>query len=99
MAPIYDTTFKELFAQNFMTLLPWLLPDAESFEVLKLPEELPVTARRADLMIRVDRRRSRHGPRRPSSLIQIFECQCQQDDILPRSMLTRAVLAHDLYEL
>ena len=99
MAPIYDTTFKELFAQNFVALLPWLLPDLKSFEVLKLPEELPVTARRADLMIRVERQRSRHGPRRPTSLIQIFECQCQQDALLPCSMLTRAVLAHDLYHL
>ncbi len=34
-----------------------------------------------------------------SSIIQIFECQCQDDPTLPRCMLTRAVLAHDLHGL
>jgi hypothetical protein len=34
-----------------------------------------------------------------SSVIQIFECQCQADPDLPRSMLTRAVLIHDMHDL
>ncbi len=91
MPQTYDTTFKELFAKNFAALLRWLLPDLESYEVLKLPEELPITVRRADLMIRVKQKSSRR--------IQIFDCQVQRDPRLPRSMLTRAVLAHDLYDL
>ena len=98
MPQTYDTTFKELFAQNFVALLRWLIPDVKSYEVLKLPEELPLTARRADLMVRVDGRASGRSLRRPS-VIQIFDCQVQRDPRLPLSMLTRAVLAHDLYEL
>jgi hypothetical protein len=98
MPQTYDTTFKELFAQNFVALLRWLIPDVKSYEVLKLPEELPLTARRADLMVRVDGRASGRSRRLPS-VIQIFDCQVQRDPRLPRSMLTRAVLAHDLYEL
>ena len=98
MPQTYDTTFKELFAQNFVALMRWLIPDVKSYEVLKLPEELPLTARRADLMVRVDGRASGRSPRLPS-VIQIFDCQVQRDPRLPRSMLTRAVLAHDLYDL
>ena len=97
MPQTYDTTFKELFAQNFVALLHWLIPDVKSFTVLKLPEELPLTARRADLMVRVDGRATEN--RRRPSVIQIFDCQVQRDPRLPRSMLTRAVLAHDLYDL
>ena len=98
MPQTYDTTFKELFAQNFVALLCWLIPDVESYEVLKLPEELPLTARRADLMVRVDGRASNRSLRLPSA-IQIFDCQVQRDPRLPRSMLIRAVLAPDLYDL
>lgn len=99
MPQTYDTTFKELFTQNFVPLLRWLLPAVRSYEVLKLPEELPITARRADLMIRVEQTAFRRKSSRRSSLIQIFDCQVQRDPRLPRSMLTRAVLAHDLYDL
>jgi hypothetical protein len=99
MPQTYDTTFKELFAHNFVALLRWLLPTLESYEVLKLPEELPITARRADLMIRIKHKSSPRKTSRPSSRIQIFDCQVQRDLRLPRSMLTRAVLAHDLLAL
>jgi hypothetical protein len=54
MPQTYDTTFKELFAHNFVALLRWLIPDVKAYEVLKLPEELPLTTRRADLMVRID---------------------------------------------
>ena len=70
----------------------------KAYEVLKLPEELPLTTRRADLMVRIDEGLSGMRQRR-SSVVQIFDCQVQRDRRLPRSMLTRAVLAHDLYEL
>ncbi|HMU39574.1 MAG TPA: hypothetical protein PKE31_11245 [Pseudomonadota bacterium] len=96
MPQTYDTTFKELFAQNFIALVRWLIPDVGQYKVLKLPEELPLTVRRADLMVRIEQRKS--GKQRSSSVIQIFDCQVQRDPRLPRSMLTRAVLAHDLYE-
>jgi hypothetical protein len=99
MPQTYDTTFKELFAHNFVALLRWLLPTIEAYEVLKLPEELPITARRADLMIRIKHKSSYRKTSRPPSRIQIFDCQVQRDFRLPRSMLTRAVLAHDLYNL
>ena len=98
MPQTYDTTFKELFAHNFVALLRWLIPDVKAYEVLKLPEELPLTTRRADLMVRIDEGLSGMRQRR-SSVVQIFDCQVQRDRRLPRSMLTRAVLAHDLYEL
>ena len=98
MPQTYDTTFKELFAQNFVALLRWLIPDVKAYEVLKLPEELPLTTRRADLMVRIDGGLSGKS-RRHASVVQIFDCQVQRDRRLPRSMLTRAVLAHDLYEL
>lgn len=99
----YDTSFKELFAQHFPSLLPWLLPGTEAAQVLKLPEELPITARRADLMLRVQRTQPKlrgepHSPRR-EELLLIFECQCQRDSSLPGAMLTRAVLAHALHKL
>jgi predicted transposase YdaD len=70
----------------------------KAYEVLKLPEELPLTTRRADLMVRIDEGLSGMRQRR-SSVVQIFDCQVQRDRRLPRSMLTRAALAHDLYEL
>lgn len=98
MPQTYDTTFKELFAQNFVALLRWLIPDVKTYEVLKLPEELPLTTRRADLMVRIDGGLSGKS-RRHASVVQIFDCQVQRDRRLPQSMLTRAVLAHDLYEL
>lgn len=53
MARTYDTSCKELITQQFATLLPWLLPDVRSHEVVKLSEELPSTLRRADLAVRV----------------------------------------------
>lgn len=98
MSKKYDTSFKEMFAQNFLALLRWLLPDVSSAEVLKLPEELPLTARRADLIIRV---RPERGPgvKRQPDLIIIFECQCQRDARLHKTMLLRAVLAHTLHDL
>ncbi|MBL9044547.1 MAG: hypothetical protein JNM83_23245, partial [Myxococcales bacterium] len=94
MPQTYDTTFKELFAQNFVALLRWLIPDVKTYEVLKLPEELPLTTRRADLMVRIDGGLSGKS-RRHASVVQIFDCQVQRDRRLPQSMLTRAVLAHD----
>lgn len=98
MSKKYDTSFKEMFAQNFLALLRWLLPDVTSAEVLKLPEELPLTARRADLIIRV-RLKGKHAERRRHDLLIIFECQCQRDVRLHQSMLLRAVLAHTLHGL
>lgn len=94
----YDTSFKEMFAQNFLALLRWLLPEVASAEVLKLPEELPLTARRADLILRVALQRAPPA-RRKSDLIIIFECQCQRDVGLHQAMLLRAAIAHTLHGL
>lgn len=108
MPRVYDTTFREMFSKGLLALLPWLLPDATSCEVLREDKDLATTTRWPDLVLRVDRSSLAHGGqggrgrkhRAPSrSLIQIFECQCQADPDLPRSMLTRAVLAHDLHGL
>jgi hypothetical protein len=93
----YDASFKEMFAHNFLALLRWLLPELSSAQVLKLPEELPVTARRADLMMRV--RPKRGSAIRPPDLIVVFECQCQRDPTLHKALLLRAVLAHTLHGL
>lgn len=104
MAKVYDTTFREMFGKGLPALLPWLLPDAQSCEVLKEDKVLATTSRWPDLVLRVvgsrSRRVRRDGTRSQSArVLQIIECQCQHDPTLPRSMLTRAVLAHDLHEL
>lgn len=98
MARAYDTSFKELITQQFETLLPWLLPDVRSHEVVKLSEELPSTLRRADLVVRVLRSpRSSDSPGSPR--IVLFECQCQADAVLPKTMALRSMLAHHQYDL
>lgn len=98
MARAYDTSFKELITQQFVTLLPWLLPDVASHEVLKLSEELPATLRRADIIARVLRSpRSADSPGSPR--VVIFECQCQADPILSKTMALRSILAHYQYDL
>jgi hypothetical protein len=98
MARTYDTSFKELITQQFATLLPWLLPDVRSHEVVKLSEELPSTLRRADLVVRVLRSpRSSDSPGAPR--IVVFECQCQSDPALPKTMALRSMLAHYQYDL
>jgi hypothetical protein len=90
----HDISFKEMLARNFLAFLRWLLPDVEATQILKLPEELPATARRVDLITRVKLK-----PRgsRAREVIVIFECQVQRDPALPRTMLLRAVLAHSVY--
>lgn len=98
MARTYDTSFKELITQQFVTLLPWLLPDVQSHEVVKLSEELPATLRRADIIAKVLRSpRSTDSPGSPR--LVIFECQCQADPVLPKTMALRAVLANYQYDL
>lgn len=104
MAKVYDTTFREMFSRGLPALLPWLLPGVRSCEVLKEDKDLATTSRWPDLMLRItDSRLHRMGRRRPGSatatMLQIVECQCQPDPTLSRSMLTRAVLAHDLHDL
>lgn len=103
MAKVYDTTFREMFSKGLPALLPWLLPGIASYEVLKEDKDLATTSRWADLVLRVNRRSTRQTQRqmllKSSSVIQIFECQCQADLDLPRSMLTRAVLIHDMHDL
>jgi hypothetical protein len=103
MPKVYDTTFREMFSRGLEALLPWLLPDVTSCEVLKEDKELATTTRWPDLVLRVDPAPSGRARKRTraarSSILQIFECQCQADPDLPRSMLTRAALAHDLHGL
>jgi hypothetical protein len=101
MPKIYDTTFREMFGKGLPALLPWLLPDVISCEVLKEDKDLATTTRWPDLVLRVDPSPSGRARKRKqaSSVLQIFECQCQADPDLPRSMLTRAILAHDLHDL
>lgn len=103
MPRLYDTTFREMFGKGLQALVPWLLPDVTACEVLKEDKDLATTTRWPDLVLRVERApagrvrsRSRSAP---AAMLQIFECQCQADPSLPRSMLTRAVLAHDLHGL
>ena len=103
MPKVYDTTFREMFSKGWPALLPWLLPGVSSYEVLKEDKDLATTSRWADLVLRADPKSTRRPQRRSvlksSSVIQIFECQCQADPDLPRSMLTRAVLIHDMHGL
>lgn len=103
MAKVYDTTFREMFSKGLPALLPWLLPGVASYEVLKEDKDLATTSRWADLVLRVDQKAKRRTERplvfKSSSVIEIFECQCQADPDLPRSMLTRAVLIHDMHDL
>lgn len=106
MPKLYDTTFREMFSKGLHALLPWLLPGATACEVLKEDKALATTTRWPDLVLRVSdgglrrvRAANAGGQRRKGAVIQIFECQCQDDPELPVSMLTRAVLAHDLHRL
>jgi hypothetical protein len=103
MPKVYDTTFREMFSRGLPALLPWLLPDVTSCEVLKENKDLATTTRWPDLVLRVNpvplRRARRSRVEVESAFIQIFECQCQADPALPRSMATRAILAHDLHDL
>lgn len=113
MGKVYDTSFREMFARGLPALLPWLLPEAGACEVLQEDRELATTSRWPDLVLRVmdvrggpqpwsapgqAAKRAEAGPR-AAVVLQIVECQCQHDPGLPRSMLTRAVLAHDLHGL
>lgn len=101
MPRLYDTTFREMFGKGLQALVPWLLPDVTACEVLKEDKDLATTTRWPDLMLRVERGPAGRSRSRSAtaSMLQIFECQCQADPTLPRSMLTRAVLAHDLHGL
>lgn len=92
MGALYDTSFKELVTHHFVSLLPWLLPGIAGGEVVRLSEELPVTLRRADLIVRS------HGGGAPPTL-HMLECQCQGDPDLLLDMLLRAALAHRQYRL
>jgi hypothetical protein len=92
MAGRYDTSFKELVTHNFGALLPWLLPETEDCEVIRLSEELPATLRRADLILRSTK--AGRGPR-----LFLIECQCQYDADLPLDMVLRAALAHRQYRI
>src|SRR3569832_48685 len=87
MAGKYDTSFKELVTHHFGSLLPWLLPGIQGAEVVRLSEELPATARHADLILRCDRGGA-------GSALYLIECQCQQDADLPMDLLLRAAIAH-----
>lgn len=92
----YDLTVKEMLVHNFLALLRWLLPDVASTRVLKLPVELPATARVVDLIILV-KWKAKRGQEPPPDKIIIFEFQVQRDPKLHRTMVLRAVLAHALY--
>lgn len=92
MAGRYDTSFKELVTHNFASLLPWLLPEAEGCEVIRLSEELPATLRRADLILR-------SGQAGSEQRLFLVECQCQYDADLPLDMVLRAALAHRQYRI
>ena len=87
MAGKYDTSFKELVTHHFGALLPWLLPGVHGAEVVRLSEELPATARHADLILRSDR----DGE---PSVLYLIECQCQFDADLSMDLLLRAAIAH-----
>ncbi len=87
MAGKYDTSFKELVTHHFGALVPWLLPGVHGAEVVRLSEELPATARHADLILRCDREGS-------GSVLYLIECQCQFDAKLAADLLLRAALAH-----
>lgn len=87
MAGKYDTSFKELVTHHFGALLPWLLPGIHGAEVVRLSEELPATARHADLILRCDRDGA-------GSVLYLVECQCQLDADLPMDLLLRAAIAH-----
>lgn len=91
MAGRFDTSFKELVTNHFVSLLPWLLPGVRG-EVVRLSEELPVTLRRADLIFRSE------SDGMPTTLY-LIECQCQGDADLPLDLLLRAALAHRQYRL
>lgn len=92
MARPYDTSFKELVTHHFGTLLPWLLPGIQGAEVVRLSEELPATARHADLILRCDRDGA-------GSVLYLIECQCQSDANLPVDLLLRAAIAHRQYRV
>jgi hypothetical protein len=92
MGLAYDTSFKELVTQHFASLLPWLLPGVAAGQVVRLPEELPATLRRVDLIIRSE-------PADGTATIYLIECQCQADGDLPLDLLLRAALAHRQYRL
>ena len=68
MAGKYDTSFKELVTHHFGALLPWLLPGVHGAEVVRLSEELPATARHADLILRCDWEGA-------GSVLYLIECQ------------------------
>lgn len=92
MAGKYDTSFKELMTHHFGALLPWLLPGVDGAEVVRLSEELPATARHADLILRCDRAGT-------GSVLYLIECQCQLDADLPLDLLLRAAIAHRQHRL
>ena len=93
----YDVSVKEMLVHNFLALLRWLLPEVAVAHVLKLPVELPATARQVDLIVRVRFKAPKPGHQPPPDKIFILEFQAQRDPNLHRSMLLRAALAHALY--
>ena len=93
----YDISVKEMLVHNFLALLRWLLPNVASARVLKLPVELPATARLVDLIIQVKFKPQRPGKKPPPDKIYIFEFQVQRDPKLHHTMFLRASLAHILH--
>lgn len=93
----YDLSIKEMLVHNFLALLRWLLPEVASARVLKLPVELPATARLVDLIIQVKFKAQRPGEKPPPDKIFIFEFQVQRDPKLHRTMILRAILAHAIH--
>jgi hypothetical protein len=93
----YDVSVKEMLVHNFLALLRWLVPEVVTARVLKLPTELPATARQVDLLVRVRFKAPGPGQKRTPDKILIVEFQAQRDPQLHRRMLLRTALAHALY--
>ena len=93
----YDLSVQEMLARSFPALARWLVPDAESARTLKLPRDLPATARQVDLMVHVRYPAMRRASVPDRERIVIVEFQVQRDRHLHQAMLLRAALAHSLY--
>jgi hypothetical protein len=86
-----------MWARSFPALSRWLLPEAVSAQTLRLPRDLPATARQADLIVRVRYRSARPALATDRERILLVEFQVQRDPTLHQTMLLRAALAHSLY--
>jgi hypothetical protein len=87
-----DTTIKDLARFSLTDLIRWLMPQVQILSLVEMPQELPATLRRVDILGKVLYDNS--GPE-----MMVLESQAQRDPLLQQVMFLRAALVRMHYGL